>query len=271
MKLFKIILALVITTLFSQACKKEYSIEKNGSKGQSGTWQFTDSNHTYKGTMDSAYIISSGFTQQLHLDGTSNDGSQHFFMVLYADTFTTGTYKASLFQSSFIYTTNSKIIYQANQLVGELIVDVTSISSSSITGTFSATASDSTNALRNLTLGSFSAGFNNQDSTPVSSGVLGDSSGNCKPVVISGTYKQGVATTASNTVQVQVTVAQAGSYTITTNNVDGIIFGNTGTFSSTGVQSVTLYAAGTPSASGDQVYTLKYGNSQCAFTLAVSP
>jgi len=270
MKLFKITLALLVATLFFNACQKEYSVEKSQSKG-SGSWEFTDSANTYKGNMDSAYIISSGITKQLHLDGTSSDGSQHFFMVLYADSFQVGTYKASLFQCSFVYTTNAKTIYQASELIGEFIVDVSSISSSSIVGTFSGTAEDSTNALKNITLGKFTANFNTDSSATISSGVLGDSSGNCKPVVINGIYKQGVATTDSNTVQVQVTVAEAGSYTITTNNVDGIIFGNTGTFNSTGIQNVLLYAGGTPLAAGNQVYTLKYGNSQCAFTLSVSP
>ena len=142
-----------------------------------GNWEFTDSAKTYTGNMDSAFIVTAGATKELILNGTSSDGSQNFNMVLYADSFNIGSYKASLFQSSFDYTTTAKTIYQADQLVGEFIVNITSISSSLITGTFSGSALDSTNTLTNITLGKFKSTLGGQFSAPTSSGVLGDSSG----------------------------------------------------------------------------------------------
>ena len=98
-------------------------------------------------------------------------------------------------------------------------------------------------------------------------GVLGDSSGNCKPVTLAGTYSPGIALTSANTVQVQVTVATAGTYSIKTNTVNGVTFSKTGTFTSTGTQNVILNGSGTPANSGDQNFTLSYGNSQCSFTI----
>ena len=265
MKLFKIILALFVAMIFFNSCQKEYSVEGGGLKPGVGNWEFVDSTHSYFGNMDSAYVVSTGATKELHLDGTSSDGSQIFRLVLYADSFKVGTYKASLFQSSFDYTATAKTIYQANELVGEFVVNITSLSSSLIVGTFSGTALDSANQLRNISQGKFKATFGGVVTTPTSTGVLGDSSGNCKPVVINGTYKQGVATTSANTVQVQVTVAVAGTYSISTNSVNGITFSKIGTFTNTGVQNVILTASGTPALSGNQTFTLNYGNSQCAF------
>jgi len=265
MKLFKIILAIFVTSVLFSACKKEYSIENGGLKLIVGNWEFTDSAKTYTGNMDSAFIVTTGATKDLHLNGTSSDGSQNFNMVLYADSFNIGSYKASLFQSSFDYTTTAKTIYQANQLVGEFIVNITSISSSLITGTFSGSALDSTNTLTNITLGKFKSTLGGQSSAPTSSGVLGDSSGNCKPVILNGVYTQGMVMTAANTVQVQVTVTVPGTYSIFTNSVNGITFSNTGTFANAGPQNVILTAIGTSALSGNQIFTLNYGNSQCSF------
>ncbi|MDQ2721380.1 MAG: hypothetical protein M3Z26_16680 [Bacteroidota bacterium] len=271
MKLFKIVFALFVTAMLFNACSKEYSVENGGLKLPVGNWEFVNGSASYSGNMDSAYIISGGATKELHLDGTSIQGNQNFHLVLYSDSFRLGTYKASLFQSNFAYTTTAKTIYQASQLIGEFIVNITSFSNGLIVGTFSGTAKDSSNNLKQITAGKFKATFGNAGATPTSSGVLGDSLGNCKPVILNGPYIQGIAMTAANTVQVQVVVAVAGSYTITTNLANGVAFSNTGMFSNTGVQNILLNASGTPLLSGDQVYTLHYGNSQCAFKITFLP
>jgi hypothetical protein len=270
MKLVKVILTLFVGMVLLNACKKEYSFEK-GSQKPTGNWEFKDSTHQYTGDMDTAYISGTGTSKELHLTGVSTDGSQVFNLILYADTFQTGSYKASLSQISFDYSASGIMLYQASQLNGEFIVNITSINASQVTGSFSGIAKDSANNFKNLFDGKFKANFATLPVEPASSGVLGDSSGNCKPVVLSGEYKQGITVTSANTVQVQVTVASAGTYNITTDPVNGITFSKTGTFSSTGVQSITLTASGTPAFSGEQVFTLHYGNSQCAFKVTFLP
>ena len=77
--------------------------------------------------------------------------------------------------------------------------------------------------------------------------------------------------TSANTARVQVVVAAAGTYTISTNTVNGVTFSNSGTFTNTGTQDVVLTASGNSSLSGNQVFTLHYGNSQCAFTVNFLP
>jgi hypothetical protein len=258
----------LVVVLFN-ACKKEYSLEGGGLKNPSGSWEFKDGSSQFSGNMDTAYITSSGGTgtKELQLIGTSADGSQTFHMHLFADTFKTGTYKASLFQSSFEYTSGGKILYQAGQLIGEFIVNVTSYGNNFIGGTFSGEANDSVNNIKNLTEGKFSSIIGGVAAPSISVGVFGDSSGSCKPVTLAGTYAQDIALTADNTVQVQVVVATEGTYSISSNNVNGVSFSKTGTFTNTGVQSVVLNGTGTPTGAGDQTYIIKYGNSQCSFKI----
>lgn len=150
------------------------------------------------------------------------------------------------------------------------MVNVTTLDDNHIAGTFSGTAMDSTGNLVQLTTGSFNSTFAGGIVNPPSSGVLGDSAGTCKPVIIGGTYAQGVPTNNANTVQVQVTVTTPGSFEISTNTVNGISFSRTGTFAVAGPQNVLLYASGTPTNSGSTSFTLTYGNSQCGFALNVS-
>ena len=268
MKTIKIAFYAFLSIMFLNSCQKEYSIESGGVVPPSGTWDFKEGAKQFQGNMDTAYIDSSGAIKELHLIGTSLDGSQTFHLHLYADNFQTGAYKASLFQSSFTYSSGTKQLYNANQLVGEFIVNITTYGNNLIIGTFSGSALDSSGAIIQLTLGRFTSSINSTGGgSSISSGVLGDSSGNCKPVILAGSYSPGAALTSANTVQLQVTVAAPGSYTISSNIVNGISFSKSGTFTSAGVQVVTLNGNGTPIASGPQNFVISYGNSQCTFPI----
>lgn len=270
MKLLSISCSFLLAMVLLNACQKEYSIENSNKGIAQGTWQFTNGGIKYAGNMDTIYQVAAGGTNELFLIGTSSNGTQNFEMHLFADTFKIGTYKASAFQSSFLYSSSGTTIYQASQLIGEFIVNITSLGDNNIGGTFSGSALDSANSLVQLTAGSFNSTFASGIVNPPSSGVLGDSAGNCKPVIIGGNYAKGIATTNSNTLQAQVNVTIPGSYTISTNTVNGVSFSTTGTFSVAGPQNVLLFANGTPTVSGSNIFTLNYGNSQCAFTLNVA-
>ena len=203
MKHIKIALYFFLSIVLLNACQKEHSQEGNGLVVPTGTWQFNDNTQLFAGNMDSAYIDSTSSlnTKILHLIGTSLDGSQSFNLELYASSFTTGTYKASLFQSTFQYSASGSNLYQVSQLIGEFLVNITSLSNTQISGTFSGSAMNASNTIKQLTNGKFTSTFSNSaNSGGVSSGVLGDSSGNCKPVILAGTYAQGIALTSANTV-----------------------------------------------------------------------
>ncbi len=269
MKYLKFACYLLLSILFLNSCQKEYSIgSKSNFKVSIGSWQFKDSSTLFTGAMDSAYVDSSNSTKVLHLIGTSQNGIQNFQLLLYGNTFTTGTYKASLFQNTFLYSSGSSTIYQAGELIGEFIVNITTLTDSLISGNFSGSAINSSTKVVQLTAGAFTSSFTqNTINGGVSVGVLGDSSGNCKPVILKGVYTQGIVLDSSNTVQVQVTVATPGTYSIATNTVNGVSFSGTGTFSNAGVKNITLNGSGTPMNSGPQNFTLMYGNSQCNFSI----
>jgi hypothetical protein len=102
--------------------------------------------------------------------------------------------------------------------------------------------------------------------------TLGGSPGTCTPFSVSGAYVQNtVLTSGSNTVQITVNVTTIGSYSITTNTVDGFSFSASGSFSATGVQNVTLNGTGTPTSTGLQTFTVTAGSNTCTFSVTVLP
>lgn len=100
---------------------------------------------------------------------------------------------------------------------------------------------------------------------------LGGSPGACTLATVAGNYNIGTALTASNTVTAQVTIGTPGSYTISTNTVNGMTFSGTGNFTTTGTQNVVLTGTGTPAGSGSQNFTVTYNGSSCTFSIPVSP
>lgn len=268
MKFLRTIGSLVVIIFLLNACQKEYSFER-GTLPPAGSWQFSNGSTNYSGNIDSVYEATMGTIKELFIVGKTTNGTQFFQLHLFADSFKIGTYIASSFQSSFTYNTSAKTIYTASQLIGEFVVSITAINNTNIEGTFSGTAKDSSGNLVQLTNGKFKSSFAGGSINPSSSGVLGDSSGKCKPIIITGAYAQDIPATNNNTIQVQVNVTVPGPFTLSTNTVHGLSFSTSGVFSTTGQQNVVLNASGTPSVSGDYLFTLKYGNSQCDFTLNV--
>ncbi|AYN00571.1 hypothetical protein [Chryseobacterium sp. 3008163] len=83
----------------------------------------------------------------------------------------------------------------------------------------------------------------------------------CGSAIVNGVYKVGTALAASNTITLPVNVSSLGSYTVTTNTVDGISFSGSGTFTATGNQNITLSGTGTPSSTSIKTMTIT-SNSQ---------
>ena len=127
-------------------------------------------------------------------------------------------------------------------------------------GTFNVTASNGTSSCTFsvivLPAGSSGAVF-----------TLNGAPGLCSGAVVNGTYTAGTALTAVNTISLNVTVSTIGTYTITTNTVNGISFTKSGTFSSTGSQPVVLNGTGTPTAPGTFNFTATAGASACTFSI----
>ncbi len=98
--------------------------------------------------------------------------------------------------------------------------------------------------------------------------ILNGAPGNCTSFVSGGTYTAGTLLGATNIATVSVNVTTPGTYTITTNTVNGVTFSATGSFTTTGTQLVQLTGSGTPLAAGSFSYTP--GTNGCIFSITVA-
>ena len=112
--------------------------------------------------------------------------------------------------------------------------------------------------------------FEQGNSTASVGSLATDASGNCLGAVISGNYYKDTALNAGNYVDVTVQVDTVGTYTISTDTVNGYYFKATGTFASTGTQTVRLIGGGKPLAPGPNIFTVIYNGTFCEFTVTVT-
>ena len=154
MKFFKqsFIVIFLASVLFS--CAKEYSSEQL--IPAEGSWEFTNGSTRYSGYLDTVYQTFGAGSNVLYIQGKTIGSNQTFLLKLYGNTFSPGSYYASQFQNSFSYYTPIQKIYQANESIGEFTVNLTTLDSSKIDGTFSGSAQDSTSAIIQITNGKFS-------------------------------------------------------------------------------------------------------------------
>jgi hypothetical protein len=93
---------------------------------------------------------------------------------------------------------------------------------------------------------------------------------NCENAVINGSYITGVPLSSSNMADIHVNVTAIGTYTLNTDTIDGIWFSASGTFTTTGNQTITLIGNGTPVFAKDLLFTILTPGSTCTFNLTVS-
>lgn len=112
-----------------------------------------------------------------------------------------------------------------------------------------------------------------ESSTQGSAGsLLDDLAGECLPKTVNGVYEAGTAlNSADNYIDVQINVSQVGSYTVFTDTVNGNFFRATGTFASTGLNTIRLLGSGTPVNAGNFFYEVHFDTSVCAVPITVLP
>lgn len=101
-------------------------------------------------------------------------------------------------------------------------------------------------------------------------GTLGGSPGACTPVTVNGSYYNGFALDATNTIQIQITTTAGGPYNISTNTTNGFSFTGSGSVPAAGTHTVTLVGTGTPNATGAADFTVTFGTSTCTFSVNVN-
>ena len=90
----------------------------------------------------------------------------------------------------------------------------------------------------------------------------------CQEPVLHGRFIKGVPLSATNAIIFNIHVTARGAFAIFTDSVNGIHFTASGTFTTTGDQTVTLQGFGTPADAGDFHFNLYAGNGNCSFKLS---
>lgn len=91
----------------------------------------------------------------------------------------------------------------------------------------------------------------------------------CTDPAIKGTYEAGNKLTIANYIDVIVDVSSLGTYSISTDTIDGISFSASGTFTKTGSQRISMMGNGTPVAPANLTFAVNAGNSACNLKLTV--
>lgn len=106
---------------------------------------------------------------------------------------------------------------------------------------------------------------------PAHGSLQSDATGDCLPKTAVGAFIAGTALTDSNYLEVDVNVSSAGAYDIRTDTVNGYSFSGIGNFDHTGVNHIRLAAAGTPTAAGENSFSVIYDTSFCLVPVTVLP
>jgi hypothetical protein len=106
--------------------------------------------------------------------------------------------------------------------------------------------------------------------TGIATGTLvKDAAGDCTALV-SGAYKKDTTLNASNYVDIQVNITEIGTYTITTDTLNGYYFRAEGAVALTGLNSIRLIGVGKPLAAGTDVFTVKFAGTICDINVNVT-
>ncbi|MFK5894800.1 MAG: FISUMP domain-containing protein [Pseudomonadota bacterium] len=105
---------------------------------------------------------------------------------------------------------------------------------------------------------------------PPASYTIGSGSA-CANTTVNGNYNGGVVLDGSNTVTLDATVTTTGTWSITTNSVNGYSFSGSGTFATTGTVQLTLDGSGTPTTIQTDNFTATAigGSGICVFDVTV--
>jgi|GEM_PF-1069970 len=273
-KIIASISAVIVLGLLIVSCKKELSYEGAVVTPVNSAWQFKQDSTQFSGTFDTVGIIKTGAVFSLvYASGPSAQLSETFELTLIGPITAGGTYKSTNATAVWTYYKNGFPMYESVTGDSSVVftVAITSITDSTVIGTFSGKVHNANLDTVTIKEGKFSGRTLPIIIVPtVSAGTLGTTADSCTGATIAGKYKKGVALTTTNTVTVSVNVSTIGSYSIGTDTIKGIYFNKTGSFTSTGAQSLTLQGVGTPIDSAAAAkFTVKYGASACKFMVKI--
>ncbi|NDA61478.1 MAG: hypothetical protein EBX50_05480 [Chitinophagia bacterium] len=101
-------------------------------------------------------------------------------------------------------------------------------------------------------------------------GTLLDSLGNCKQIIVNGSYNVDVNLTSANFVQANVNFTSTGKYKIYSDTVNGMWFQDSGFITSSGAQKVSIRGYGKPILPKSSDFILNFNGTGCTFNVSVS-
>ncbi len=93
--------------------------------------------------------------------------------------------------------------------------------------------------------------------------LLKTAQGDCAPINVSGNYIKSTSLSASNYMDVQVNFTTIGPYDIKSDTVNGFHFRGLGEAIKLGIATIRLFAEGTPTAVGINLFKIKFDTSTC--------
>lgn len=97
---------------------------------------------------------------------------------------------------------------------------------------------------------------------------------NCSSAVVNGTYVKGTILNSNNTISININVNTLGSYDINTIVTNGVQFSASGTFTTTGTQTIKLTGVGTPTVNTNFdvniISNTTEGNANCSTTIPIT-
>jgi len=246
MKTSKLLLGFSLLVFLVISCQKEKSFEKGSVHDSSGSLQSAATGDCLGNSVSGVYKADTV------LNGTN-------YVDVQVDVINTGSY--------LVYTDTINGIYfrAAGSFTSTGVNSVRLLGN----GTPTAAGTNIFTVTYDSTQCTFSVSTINGGSGGTSVLTLAGSPNACTGASVQGILTAGVAANSTNTATIQIDVTTAGTYAISTAPVDGISFSASGTFSSTGAQSIDLKATGTPTTEGSFTVPISVGSSSCSFQLTV--
>lgn len=175
MSFFKTLLGICASTLLMISCKKELSNEEGNLNTEiESKWEFKEGGQQFDGTTDTAFIQSIGTIQTLTITGAQAEGVNGEIMLQIAgENIGPGVYGTQFVLFQFLQ--NGAVSYTSLPVEGsDFVVSITTIDSSTVTGTFSGTVEDALGNTYTISDGKFTAklGSGQVQNPPVESGQL---------------------------------------------------------------------------------------------------
>jgi hypothetical protein len=235
----------IFVSIIVVSCQKEMSLENNAARGGTARYSLDGGTGSCPGV-----IVSGDFT--VSTPATSANTVQ---LAVWVDS--VGTYNITTNPVNGISYHGSGSFTNA----GAQHIVLTATGTPAAAGTFVFTPVDNGCSF------SITVAENTGSSGGTAAFTFAGGTSNCTDAIVNGELTAGTTAANTNNVVLKVTVSTVGSYTVSTSSVNGIKFAGSGTFTSTGDQTITLTASGTPAAGGTFNYTA--GTNGCPFSVTV--